>query len=160
MHNHFINWCYSFWIWICLHAFSLQRQNLNGLVSFFCENILVPGIQMKFFFKGRWLCCMLRVIFAEELISVANTFLERRSSVVIIFHLGGFRFYRGCKTYYSTFNICLLLDIRTKVEKFKFYLYVAALRASHSSFFSFGFVLKTIVIRHFVSRNANASNRG
>lgn len=102
------------------------------------------------------MCCVLCVIF-EELISLANTFLERRSSVVIIFHLGGFRFYRGCKTYYSTFNICLLHDVRTKVEKFKFYLYIAVLRAES---FSFGFVLKTIVIRHFVSRNAKASNRG
>lgn len=65
------------------------------------------------------------VIF-KEVISVANTKRERRSSVVIIFHLGDFRFYRGCKTYYSTFNICLLLDVRANVEKFKFYSYIGA----------------------------------
>lgn len=149
--------------WVCLHAFLLQRQHLNVLVSSFCENILDPSIRVTFF-SMRTLN-VLCVIF-KELISAANTFVERRSSIVIIFHLGDFRFYRECKTYYSTFNICLLLDVRAKVEKFKFYSYIAASKELLSAilFSSFGCGLKTIFIRknirYFVSRNAKASNRG
>lgn len=103
MHKHFIKF----------HQLVLFFRHSSRLFTSTTESKLdcwVPFLCKILFMRTLDVLC---VIF-KELISATYMFPERRSSVVIISHLGRFRFYRGCKNYYySTFNsICLYANIK------------------------------------------------